>query len=205
MVARVGRGRLSGFEKLPPECDPLIADAAAALRDRARTQLEIYTNFFDACQRLMAESHGELAFVIPSKSAFNRYSIRLATMSRRLEETREIANQLAISFDGEKSDNLTVLAAEAIKTLVWESIQAAGEAGWAPQQAMQLANALRSASQAQSVSTARRQRVEKEFAANAAAAVEKVAKAKGLTSETVDAIMSQILGVDVAPKAAAAP
>ena len=60
---------------------------------------------------------------------------------------------------------------------------------------MSLANALRAACQAQGVSTMRRQKVEKEFAAKTKEAVDKVAKVKGLTAETADAIKSQILGV----------
>jgi hypothetical protein len=195
MARRLGRGRLNGFEQLPAECDPLIANAARALQDRARTQMEIYVEFFDACQTLMAESHGELDFDIPSKSAFNRYSIRLATMTRRLEETREIAGSIAERFDAEASDDLTLIAAEAIKTLVWEVLTAAGEGGIDPVGAVNLANALKAATQAQGVSTARRQRIEKEFAGKVDDAVEKVAKARGLSAETVEEIKSKILGV----------
>lgn len=190
-----GRGRLSGLDHLPEEAGPIIAWANEQLRDRDKTQLDIYREFFDKLQQLQRDSHGELEFAIPSKSAFNRYSIKLATLSRRMDETREIANQLAKSFDAEASDNLTILAAEAVKTLVFELITAGGEAGFDPKAAKAMADALRSATQAQNVSTGRRQTVEKEFAAGAAAAVDKVAKAKGLSAETADAIKAQILGV----------
>ncbi len=190
-----GRGRLNGLEQLPPECGPIIAWANEQLRNRDRTQQEIYQEFFDRMQALQREHHGELEFTIPSKSAFNRYSIKLAALSARIDETREIANQLAKSFDAEASDNLTVLAAEAVKTLVFELLTAGGEAGFEAKEAKAMADALRSASQAQNISTQRRQKVEKEFATNAAAAVDKVAKAKGLTAETAAAIKSQILGV----------
>jgi Skp family chaperone for outer membrane proteins len=195
MKARQGRGRLNGFEQLPADCDPLIAEAATALQDRERTQMEIYVQFFDGCQKLMAESHGELRFDIPSKSAFNRYSIRLATMTRRLEETREIAATIAERFDAEASDDLTLIAAEAIKTLVWEVLTAAGESGIDPKGAVNLANALKAATQAQGVSTARRLKVEKEFAGKVDDAVETVARAKGLSAETAEEIKSKILGV----------
>lgn len=197
MNARRGRGRLNAFDRLPTECDPIIAAAADALRDRNRTQQEIYQEFFDACERLMMESHGELDFEIPSKSAFNRYSIRLATMTRRLEETREIAGAISKRFDAEASDDLTLIAAEAIKTLVWEVLTAAGEHGIDPKGAMSLANALRSAVQAQGLSTARKQKVEAEFAEKAKAAVGAAAKARGLSGETAQQILSEILGVEV--------
>lgn len=190
-----GRGHLSGLERLPPECDEIIAWANEQLRDRSRTQIEIYAEFYDKMQALQRESHGELEFIIPSRKSLNRYSIKLASLSRRLDETREIANQLAKSFDAEASDNLAILAAEAIKTLVFELVTAGGEAGFDPKGAKAMADALRSATMAQNVSTLRRQKVETEFASNAAKAVDRVAKAKGLTAETADAIKAQILGV----------
>jgi PHD/YefM family antitoxin component YafN of YafNO toxin-antitoxin module len=195
MVAPRGRGRLNGFEQLPAECDPIIAQASNALRDREKSQLEIYQDFVDACQQLMVESHGELEFQIPSKSAFNRYSIRLAVMTRRLEETREIAGTIAERFDAEASDDLTLIAAEAIKTLVWEVLTAAGEHGIDPKGAMALANALRSAVQAQGMSTARKQKIDAEFAQKATKAVNDVAKVKGITQEGAQEILAKILNV----------
>ena len=63
---------------------------------------------------------------------------------------------------------------------------------------MNLANALRAATQAQGVSTTRREKVEKKFAADVGKAVETVARAKGLTAETVEAIKAQVLGVRTA-------
>ena len=195
MARNQGRGRLSGLQTLPPECDPILAWANDELRGDSRTQQEIYEEFFGRMQRLQAEYHGELEFVIPSKSAFNRYAIKLATLSRRIDQTREIANELAKSFDAGASDNLTVLAAEAVKTLVFELVTAGGEAGFDPKAAKAMADALRSATLAQNVSTARRHTIEKEYAAKASAAVDKVARAKGLTAETAEAIKSQILGV----------
>lgn len=193
---RRGRGRLSAIEQLPPDCDEIITWASNALRDREHTQQDIYEEFFSRLQALQAEHRGELDFAIPSKSAFNRFSIKLAAMTRRLEETREIAGAISERFDASASDDLTLIAAEAIKTLVFEILTDAGESGIDPKGAMNLANALRSAAQAQNVSTARRERIEKQFADQVDEAVEKVAMFKGLTTETVEAIKSQILGIE---------
>jgi hypothetical protein len=190
-----GRGRLSGIELLPSEASPVIAWAANELRGRDRTQTEIYEEFVQKLEALHREHRGELDFTIPSFSAFNRHAVKLATLARRLDETREITGVLAEKFDAKASDDLTVIAAEAIKTLIFEVLTAAGDAGIEPKDAMNLANALRAATQAQGVSTNRREKVEKQFAADVDKAVESVAKAKGLTSETVEAIKSQILGV----------
>jgi hypothetical protein len=78
---------------------------------------------------------------------------------------------------------------------VFELVTAGGEAGFDPKGAKALADALFSATRAQGVSTNRRQKVEKEFAAKVDQAVDTVAKAKGLTRDTIADIKSQILGV----------
>ncbi|PZO81615.1 MAG: hypothetical protein DI629_03500 [Mesorhizobium amorphae] len=192
---RKGRGRLSGIEQLPEEAGEIIATAAAALHDRSRTQLEIYQEFHAALETLRRESRGELDFQIPSLSAFNRYSIRLATLTRRLEQTREIADAIAQRFGSETSDNLTIFAAEMIKSLVLELLERGGEAGFTPKDALELAGALRAAAQAQGVSTARREKLEKDLKKEVGAAVDQVAKVKGITAETAEAIKAQILGV----------
>ncbi len=190
-----GRGQLSAIERLPPECDPIIEWAEEQLRDRERTQTEIYEEFFLKMQALQAEHRGELDFMIPSFSAFNRHSIKLAILTRRMEQTSDIAEAIGKRFDAGKSDNLTVIAAEAIKTLVFEILTTAGEAGVDPKGAMALANALRAAAQAQSVSTVRRAKVEKEFKADVEKAVDTVAKTKGMSADTAEEIKAKILGV----------
>ncbi|WFE92293.1 DUF3486 family protein [Roseibium porphyridii] len=192
---RKGRGRLSSIEQLPPECDEVIVWASRELLSRDRTQREIYEEFYLKLEEVQRENRGELEFKIPSFSSFNRYSIKQAHLTRRLEDTREIASSIAANFDAEASDDLTLIAAEAIKTLAFELLTDAGESGMAPKDAMNLANALRAACQAQGVSTIRRQKVEKDFADKATKVVENVAKTKGLTAETADAIKAQILGV----------
>lgn len=191
----MGRGRLSNIELLPEECAPIIAWAAEELQKRDRTQTDIYAEFFGKMEALKAEFRGELEFETPSFKAFNRYSIKLAAMTQRFNQAREIAGSLAEKFDAGASDDLTIIASEAIKTLVFELLTSTGEAGIDPKGAKALADALRAASQAQAVSTARRQKVEDEFAAKAAKAIDTAAKARGLTEDTVEAIKAQILGV----------
>lgn len=192
-MARKGRGRLSAIDLLPEECSEAISWAAEQLAGRDRTQLDIYAEFKEKLITLQGET--DLGFSIPSFSAFNRYSIRVAQMSRRLEQTREIAATISERMDAEASDDLTLIAAEAIKTLVFETLQQAGEAGVNPKGAMELANALRAATAAQSVSTTRRQKVEKEFAEKATKAIEKVGRETGLSADTIGQLRRDFLGV----------
>ncbi|MDG3580403.1 DUF3486 family protein [Rhizobium sp. YJ-22] len=190
-----GRGRLSNIELLPEECGPIVAWAAEMLQDRDANMTDIYGQFVGKLEAIQREYRGELDFKIPSLSAFGRYSMKLATLTQRLNDTREIAATLAERFDPDASDNLTVIAAEAIKTLVFEVLTNAGEAGIDPKGAMSLANALRAAAQAQGVSTARRQKLEADMAEKAKAAVSAVVKTKGITEEGAAEILDKFLGV----------
>lgn len=190
-----GRGRLSSIDLLPRECDPIVAWVAHELADRDRTQLDIYQEFVGRCEALMAERRGEVEFVIPSFASFHRHAFRMAALTRRLEEAREIGTTLAARFDAKGSDDLTKIASQAVQALVLELTMDGGDAGWSPKEAMQLAGAMKAAAQAQGISTERRQKVEREYADQVKVAVDTVAKAKGLTAETAEAIKSQILGV----------
>ncbi|NOR63263.1 MAG: DUF3486 family protein [Rhodobacteraceae bacterium] len=190
-----GRGRLSTIDMLPDECSDLISWANQELAKRDRSQTEIYFEFCTKLEEIRTASGLEIK--TPSNSAFNRYSMRQAAMLRRLEDTREIAKTISERFDAETSDDLTLMAAEAIKSLVFELLEDGGQAGRTPKEAMELANALRAATAAQSVSSERRRKVQAEFAAEAEKVVDAVAKIKGLTKDTVAAIKSEILGVQV--------
>lgn len=179
---------------MPSEAEGIIAWAASELADRDKTQTEIYSEFVSKCEALMKEHRGELEFTIPSFSSFNRYSIRQARLTRRLDETRAIVAVLAQKFDAKASDDLTILTAETIKALVLHMLGDATE-GIQPLAAMQLANAFKSSVQAQNLSSDRRRKLDTEFAARVTDAVDTVAKAKGLTAETVEAIKAKVLGV----------
>lgn len=197
-----GRGRLTAIDQLPDECEPIVGWAAQELADRTRTQVEIYGEFKQKLIALQGEQG--LDFDIPSFSAFNRYSVRLAMISRRLEQTREIAATLSERMDAAGSDDLTLIAAEAIKTLIFEVLQAKGEAGIDPKGAMELANALRAASAAQASSSNRRlkleaeeklRRVESEMKANAEKALDTLSNEPGISKEAIARARRDFLGV----------
>lgn len=191
-----GRGRLSSIQLLPPECSHVVMWAAAELQESARTQLEIYQDFVTKLEEVQRQSRGEVDFKIPSFSAFNRYSIALDAMTRDLNETREMAAAIAGTLDAKESDDLTIVAVEAVKSLVFTLLRTRrgkiDEKG-----AKALADALRSAAQAQGVSTARLQKVQAETKAAAKAAVAAVVKAKGITEEGAIEILDKFLGVKV--------
>jgi hypothetical protein len=189
-----GRGRLSSFDLLPKEADALVAWAAGELADREKTQTEIYTEFVTRCQALMAEHRGELEFAIPAFSSFNRFSIRQARLSRRLDQTREIVAVLSQKHDAKASDDLTVIAAEMIKATVLHMLGDAAD-GVVPEDLKRLADGLKAAQVAQNLSSDRKAKITADLQKRMAEAVETTAKARGLSAETTEAIKAEILGV----------
>lgn len=190
-----GRGRLSLIDRMPPECDPIISWAAAELSDREKSQTEIFQEFVERCEELQAAHRGELEFDIPSFSSFNRYSMRQAKMTRRMDETRQIVDALSDGFDAKDSDDLTIMAAETLKSLVFHMLAEADAEDVDPKDVMHMASAFRQATQAQAVSSDRRAKLEEALKNKVEDAVKTVSKSKGLTGETTNAILKEILGV----------
>lgn len=189
-----GRGRLSSFDLLPAEANGIVAWAALELADRDKTQTEIYAEFVTKCQALMAEHRGELEFRIPAFASFNRYSIRQARMSRRLDQTREIVKVLSQKHDPQTADEVTVIAAEMIKAAVLYAT-GDGEDVMDGKELKALAEALRAAQAAQNLSSTRKAKETEQLQERLGEAVDAVAKARGLSAETTEAIKADILGV----------
>lgn len=187
---REGRGRLNSIELLPEEAETDILWAMGALRDRDMPQIKILEEF-----------NGRLADrgIAPiSSSAFNRHSMKLAAIARRIENTRDIAAVLTERLEPGQTDDLTIAVAEMIKTLVFEMLQASDGEKTTPKEAKEMAEAIRAAVGAQNVSTDRRRKIETDMAAKVEEAVKKVGTEQGFSKETIAAISSQILGVEVA-------
>jgi len=186
-MSRKGRGRLSSIDLLPEEAQPEIIWAMDELRKRERLQKDI-----------LAEFNGMLADkgIGPiSASAFNRHSINLAASARRLEETREITAVLTQKLQPGDTDNLTIMVAEFIKTLVFEMLNAKDEAGYSPKQAMEMARAIHAATSAQNISADRRRKLEAETESKVVEAIDTVAEATGLSKDRAKEIRNKVLGV----------
>lgn len=186
-----GRGRLSSIRLLPPEAATIVSWASAELCKNNRTQVDIYSEFVQRLEALKAEFNGELQFDIPGLRSFNRHSFRIASHAAREVRTNEVVEAMAQYIDPKKADTLTALTVQAIKSSVYEAL---GEQGDEPVSMKDLkfgADALRSIEQAQNISTARREKLEKDVTK----AVDTIAKAKGLSAETAEEIKSKILGI----------
>ena len=201
----MSRGRLTAMQMLPEPCQAVVVWASAELNKNDRPQTEIYSDFVSKLQGIQREHRGELEFTIPSFSAFNRHSLKLAAATHRMNEIRQISSSLFDDYDPAESDHLTIIASEAIKTLVFEIYMSKGESGLDPKEAMALANALRAAAQAQSVSSARRQKVEAEFSKKAEKALDAVSKELGLPADRIAQLRREFLGVRPVPKSEPEP
>jgi len=187
MAKRQGRGRLSSINLLPEEADVIVAWAAQELRELKRTQTEIHLEFNQKLEKIGLEPI--------SASAFNRHAIRLAQITRRIEETREITAVLTERLEPGQTDDLTIMVAETIKTLVFELLNEGGTAGFSPKAAMEMASALKSAAGAQKISADRRMKLETELAQKVDVALDTVSKEAGLSAEMADEIRRKVLGV----------
>lgn len=200
-----GRGRISSIDKLPTWCDEATRWAFTSLKERALTQLEILDGFNE---RLRAAAWGEGitdAEAIPqiSKSAFNRRAMRLATIGRRLEETREIAAILTPKFEGETGEQITLLLAQTIKSLIFEMLENAGDElkadGDTAEMLMFASRALKHAEEASRISADTKSKILKEFTEKAEKTVDAVAKAKGFSADSV-ATLKAALGAQIQGK-----
>lgn len=186
-MAKKGRGHLSSIDLLPDEAQPDIQWALDELKNRDRLQKDIHEEFNS---RLADRGLGPI-----SASAFNRYSIKLAGIARRIEETRDITAVLTEKLEPGDTDNLTVMVAETIKTLVFEMLTDGGEAGFNPKEAKEMAEALRAAASAQKVSSERLSKVEKDLAMKVDVVTEKLGKEMGLGEERIAQLRRDFLGV----------
>lgn len=194
------RGRLSEIDKLPEWADEAKLWAFEQLRRRRKSQLDILDDFN---KRLRAAALGEGITDPPviSRSAFNRTALRIATLGRRLEETREIAAVLAPKLDQAGDASLTLMVAETIKVLISEMLSNAGQMkadGATAEMLMNTARALTAAEQAKRLSSDNRKKIEAELADKATKAIDHVAKKQGLSTDVVNEIKTRILGIQPA-------
>lgn len=182
---RKGRGWLSAIDLLPEEADEAVKWAFEELHKRERLQKHIHMEFNLKLVKLGLEP--------VSLSSFNRHSFRLAKIARRHEEARAITSALAERLDPSQTDDLTIMAAETIKTLVFEMLE--DSEGITPKNAMELARALQSAVNSQKLSVDRKRAINEKFEAQVDRAIDKVKGEKGLSDERARELRNDVLGL----------
>lgn len=191
---RDGRGKLSSLELMPDEAGDDIRWALGELNKRQRTQADI---LFELNDRLAVIGLGPV-----SKSAFNRASMRLSDRARRIAERQQIYAGVAESLTPEAVAKNDLILGEFLKTLIDELLDSDEVS---PKGAMELSRAYRDVIHGQHQSARATAEAEAKLAKRTAAAIDAVAKVKGLTADTVTEIKSRILGVQKPPPTLPAP
>ena len=182
---RRGRGRLSAIDRLPEWADEAKLWAFAELKERQLTQIEILDGFNERL-RAAAWEQGISDPPQVSRSAFNRSAVRLAVLGRRLQETREIAAVLAPKIEAAGDNELTLMVAETIKTLVSEMLGNAGELqpdGDTAEMLMFTSRALKHAEEAKRISADTRVKIEQQVRASAGKAIDQAVRSGAIDIE----------------------
>ena len=169
------------------EMDPRIKAAAdAAIRD-GRTIDEIVA----ALQALGAEV---------SRSAVGRYTYKTRATMAKLAEAREVARVWADKFGSEPDGDVGQLVGQVLHAVAFAQAsqmadaEPGAEEGPGPREVMFLAGALKDIASANKISADRILKVRKETAQKAAVEVEKVAKAGGMTADTIARLRAAVIG-----------
>jgi len=179
----------SSVDRLPPDIREKLQEL---LRDPRVNQLE-------ATARINAILEDEGLPERVSKSAINRYSLKMDKVGSRLQQSREIAQMWIGKLGAEPQGEVGKLLNEMVRTLAFEATMnmADGDVDVEPKMLKDLAIAIERLERAASTNQKREEEIRKKTLAEAADAVEKSIERKGLSDETVDAIKKRILGIGV--------
>ena len=148
--------------------------------------------------------HLKLMDVDVSRSALGRHVQKLAAIGERMKLSRDMATALVDRFGEEPDNRLARLNIEMMHSLVLDVMTAqtineeTGETSPVQldaEQVMFLSRSLQALAGAQKTDADRTFRMRQEMAKEAAKAVDKVVKDKGLSAETVAEIRSAVLGI----------
>lgn len=185
-----GRGRLSSIDQLPEIANGEIQWAVNELARRERTQADILFELNDKLEVIGCDT--------VSSSAFNRFSTRKASVSRRLSEVSRIATAVAEVLGPKSSDDITIMLVQQIKETAFSILE---RSDLNPKQLQETARALNAALAAEktsnSVKNSKQNDSKKERSEIADAVVEQVKDTLGITKETATDIRSKILGIDL--------
>lgn len=182
------RDRLSSLDQLPDFAQDDVVWAVRELNARQRTYEEIR---FDLNERLAKKGLGPI-----SSSAFGRKAVRLKALRQRMETAREVLAGVADLTAGDIDD--TSMKIGHVMMMLIAELMADGE-DRQPKEVKAIADAFKAIVTGQKISAERRRKVEAEAEererAKTAAAVEKIAKEAGLSSEMVAQLRREFLGV----------
>lgn len=188
--------RPSTIDRLPPD---ILEQLQALLRDPRVTQLEA-TAKINAI--LEADGHPERV----SKSAVNRYAMRMAEVGAKLRQSREVAEMWIGKLGAAPQGQIGHLINEILRTLAFDLTLKLQEGDLTPESMPEVIEMLKSLSlsvvrleQAATANVKREEEIRKQARARAAeeaaAVAEKSLATQGMSRESIAAIKREILGI----------
>lgn len=190
------RGRLSSFDLQPEEAWPHIQKAIAELGARRREAEAIR-------QELNLHLSGIAGASPISSSAFNRKSLQIAKIGRDIAMAREMAAVFAEKVNDMPEGDVGMLINEMCKVIVYNMTAdiAAMDLEASAKMMKEISLTVYRLEQAGQISHKRRAAIMDRAKAEATEAVKTVAKERGVSAETVEAILKQVLVNPQAPAA----
>lgn len=177
----------SSIDRLPPD---ILEQFQALLRDPRVTQLA-------ATAKINAVLEAEGVPDRLSKSAVNRYSVRMDEVGRKLRETREVAKMWIGELGSEPQGEVGKLLNEMVRTLAFRMAMRASEADddepIDPKLLKSLAISVYRLEKAASENMELEVKIKKQAKTQAADAVETAAKKQGASAATIDMLRAAIM------------
>ena len=179
--------RSSTIAKLPAD---ILEQLQELLRDPRVTQLDATTEI-----NAILEQQGHESV---SKSAVNRYSMKMEDVGARLRESREVAAMWIGKLGNEPQGQVGKLLNEIIRTLAFDTAMhmSEDEEPVPPKMLAQLALAVQRLESAANMNEERETAIRKEAAAQAADVAGKSLASQGMSKEAIATIKKEILGLD---------
>lgn len=175
-------GRKSSITRLDPRIQEAVGEA---IRDGRATIDEILL--------LIREMGGEA-----SRSAVGRHVKSAHQAMKQWTQMKELHTIWAGKLKDEPDSDMSRLLLEIMKTLAFKTMADLGDedaAAASPMDLMLLGKMLDHVTRAQKISVDQALKLQKEFATEAAKKTEQLAKKKGLSTDTVEMIKREILGI----------
>jgi hypothetical protein len=177
----------SSIDRLPEDIRDQLQEL---LRDPRVTQLDA-TASINAI--LEDEGHAERV----SKSAVNRYALKMEEVGAKLRQAREISKMWIGKLGAAPQGEVGKLLNEMVRTLAFDAVvtMAEGETPIQPKMIKDLAIGIERLEKAASENVKREEEIRRRALEEAAAKVDKITKKGGLSADTITAIRAEILGI----------
>jgi hypothetical protein len=178
--------RPSTIDKLPSD---ILEQLQALLRDPRVSQMDATAQINEILEQ---QGHETV-----SKSAVNRYSMKMESVGAKLQQSREMASMWIGKLGAAPQGQVGKLINEIIRTMAFDTAMNMSEAEQpaAPKMLAQLALAVQRLESAANMNEEREKQIRKEAAAQAADVAEQSLRGQGMSKEAIDTIKKDILGL----------